>query len=903
MATNTDLNTIGSSKYDIYSKLLDLCASSEYITDQNNFENIDFLKTGLFGYITESLALIMRDSSFHKTMVYRENFLNTAIMPQSIYNFAKMFNVSVIDAKPSTRYAEITINVNVIDQIISNTTGSIQSYKTKYGIAEASNFMVLDKINPIIAGEYYFSLEHSIEIYKNTTGKYVVKYCLNEQDKTTEFGNYSQGGLINTSYITNGTDKYLSFKVLVAQYKTVETSKIITGSSFIDTKTHEFTYDGQLCGMNLTYTKGNTTEDVELKFSNIELNTDTESSNKIAYYSLTDTNTLEIMFVSNKVAGLPQAGGSLQLKTFITEGFNGNISYNGDAVFLIKQDDFKSLPISVTLSTDILTSGADQTSLGSLKNIIVDKLATRNTIITENDLNTWFATQSKLLTDVSNAGITFRKEKDNLLKRTFSVFLLLRDGALLDEYMSQKSEVSTTVSSSYISNVVPTNTIDVRYLVSNSNAKTIHIYPYQDIKYDINTKTFTFNDAISTETDYVYRTPFNIVLNKEYNQISYFYLETEDSAELEFKSLTTMDQITLIPTQVTVEHINPVSNTDVDNYVFRFYVSSDSDLSSKNISSMDIYFDSYKTTLNGSYQFTKIDNDDEDTESSLSNYMLEIKAEYDNIITTNENVQIALKFNGSSETTNVKSQATIALDLKFADNTFSGKFGSTDSLVFFTALDDVICSDLVVGKDANGTITSYTLKDIPVVASYWIQSSINKKWFIRQLFVFINMLKANIDKLETTTFFNIKFRNSYGLSHYYNSLNTQLRLNLTIYIDKDKADATVSNLSYQTSDTGYTSLENEIRDYIRVAVDNANENGELVISKIIMNTQASYYNFIKHIDFNGLNGTFNQYISSINTDDMSYPLEYFSLDYTLEDDTSSGSKISRLEKDIVFIYE
>ena len=142
MATDiSNLNTISSSKYDIYSKFLDLIFSGEYVTNQKNFNNTDFLKAGLFGYVTEALAMITRDSSFHKMMIYNEYFLNTAIMPKSIYNWAKMFNINCIDAIPSSRYAIFTINVKDIDSGINNISNNISEYQEKYGIAENGNFI------------------------------------------------------------------------------------------------------------------------------------------------------------------------------------------------------------------------------------------------------------------------------------------------------------------------------------------------------------------------------------------------------------------------------------------------------------------------------------------------------------------------------------------------------------------------------------------------------------------------------------------------------------------------------------------------------------------------------------------------------------------------------------------
>ena len=47
-----DVNRVSPSKYDIYEKLLDIAKN---YTDT---ENTDYLKTGLFGYITESTAML-----------------------------------------------------------------------------------------------------------------------------------------------------------------------------------------------------------------------------------------------------------------------------------------------------------------------------------------------------------------------------------------------------------------------------------------------------------------------------------------------------------------------------------------------------------------------------------------------------------------------------------------------------------------------------------------------------------------------------------------------------------------------------------------------------------------------------------------------------------------------------
>ncbi len=90
-----DKEYISSSKKEIYTKLLNI---AEKYTD---IENSDYLTTGLFGYITESMAMAMRDSAFHTTMAYNESMLNKAIIPETIYNWAKLFNVDVQRGTPA----------------------------------------------------------------------------------------------------------------------------------------------------------------------------------------------------------------------------------------------------------------------------------------------------------------------------------------------------------------------------------------------------------------------------------------------------------------------------------------------------------------------------------------------------------------------------------------------------------------------------------------------------------------------------------------------------------------------------------------------------------------------------------------------------------------------------------
>ncbi len=961
MADTDNLNIISSSKYDIYTKLLDLLAAGEYATPQDNFEKVDFLKAGLFGYVTEATAMSIRDSAFHKTMVYRESFLNTAIIPSSVYNYAKMFNIEVVDATPASRYAIISISTDDIANGISQSKANAAAYQTKYGISDSSNFIIIDKSNPIIAGNTYYSLEHSIEIHKGSNGKYTVRYCVGEQDETTSFGDYSAYPI--SSYVSGDA---LHFTVKVYQYKTVHSYSVISGSTFMDVKTHSFTYpEDQLCGMKLSYTKGSTTENVTLNFSNMT-SASSDSTEKIATYSLGDDNTINIDFATNISAGLPQPGGRLDLEMFLTKGAAGNTMYSGTAIMTLAQDDFKTIAVGVVLDQDYLTGGTDQSSLQQIKTRIIRQLSSRNTIVTESDMNTWFAAQSDILAGLSHSNITFRKEVDDFMKRTYSAEVVLRDGVALSEYLG-KTTGTVEVDSSYISSVVPTNTIDVVYQLNanDDSGDTIKLTPNVYIEYDSALGVYKYGVNGST-SKYSYQTPFNIVVNKKYGSVSYFYLETDSTSSLTASINSIADDFSLTPNAVEVVR----TNTSNGKYEFRFSVASENDLTKMNIDGASITIDSAHLPLtNDTLSFTKVESDDSDDES-ISEYMLTIALNGD-LVTDAAVPKVNLKEQYSTTSIDANASVNVKLQLILKSDSaikFDGTLSGTDSIQLFRSLDDVMSSDVEIGTalpagickiyyDANTknvkglafvdgssayianneysdgtttyaisfdpsakkltiggnnydnvvafdatageistTVTQYVIKAVPVIASYWIDDKMNKTWMIKQLTTYMTLLQENADKLETSTFFNLKFRNTYGISKRCSSVSTQLRMMLTVYLNEDAIVNNAGSIVSTTDADAKDSIQNEIRDFIRVQVDSANDSGELVVSKIIMATQAAYYQYINHIDFNGINGTFTQYIKKNDDTSVASPLEWFSLDETKTNNESN------IEKDIAFEY-
>ena len=78
-------------------------------------------------------------------------------------------------------------------------------------------------------------------------------------------------------------------------------------------KVHTFEFPDQFAGATMEYRENGQSEKVELKYSNLSTNT---SQNKTAFYNLTDSNTLEIIFKNTDNGFLPAANSEIIINIF-----------------------------------------------------------------------------------------------------------------------------------------------------------------------------------------------------------------------------------------------------------------------------------------------------------------------------------------------------------------------------------------------------------------------------------------------------------------------------------------------------------------------------------------------------------------------------------------------------------
>ncbi len=935
MAINdNDFST--ASKYDIYSKLLFIASKYFDVTTE------DFLKTGLFGYITESMAMIARDSSFHKSMLYNEGFLNTAVMPKSVYNWAKMFGVNVPAATPA--YADIQVTIPV-DSLVFQTASSITD-ASRYGTEVTTSLadkqmMILDRGNQFVAGEFRFTLERSVLIYKDSESSEVitVKYCQTEEATTSlqEISNF----FIKT-YITN--DNYISFVVRAYQYDIVRDERQIASGSFLDTKLHEFDFAGQFVGARLTYSKNGIESPIELRFSNISSPSDSDTD--FAYYSLVDEDKLRVVFSSAAGDFVPASNSALIMDIYTTRGSAGNITYTGDVIYRFSEESLKNIPVLANFFNDTSIGGVDAPSLSRLKSTIINEISTRDVIVTETDLNNYFAILTSLLETINDGKVTFVKKRDDILRRVFSAYILMRDGLDIN---------GAPAPSNYTSKVIPTNTLTADFAVSSSISRPFGTVIRRKIgasgEYE-----YVPSDALDGNDDY-YVVPFFMRVNLDpFRKVKYIYNLTDDSTSLSYKDITGASaDYYIIPSAISVKRTLEGSNTSPYYVLTASFVTdfdmADSVTSGNSEFRLSFYSESNRLTAIGgtNLSFTEGTNmvitsvpseDDPSRYATTLQFYVDVNndgTEFDfSAEESNNNYGTFVRvFHGEGE---VSLPEDVFVQIDFVDvlDEINLSFISDKSLLMFRNLDELMFSDITLNKidprwnalsskltvadsepsspevgdmwvdsndsyklyicieagdfestadatlttyqttvptgagtsgdyyllregaspftwtlyqyDSNTYVSSVRIKDIPVVHQSFFTSEANQTKFIRQLFVYIDALRDNLGKLETNTFFDLKFYNTFGDSEYYNTPRTDLNLELDVYV-------------FERTDE----LATAIRDYVRLLVDSSNSRSSLRVSTLIRDLTTNFSRYIDHVDFKGLNGTFTQFVSEIST--------------------------------------
>ena len=450
-STITPINSTSYSVYDhwirLATKYFQINTSQE---DSVNYNNISLLKAGLFGYFNEIASHEIKNAVFHRNVLYDEHFLNSASFPESIYNFAKLYNVPISTAHPAHMLVNLVIkkdellNSSLKEEIVSEQAININTFKT-YQLTISKDIMF--SINKF---KYLLPYDVNILMKQLSTNDYRITASY-DIDKPSNFPYYEE---ISSPYIKVYQDliqgeQYVFFALDIYQMEKESKSFTINSEDISDNLFYTAEFNNQLSYFEVEYTyQGKTT--ILNQYFNNTYNPE-NSDEKYCYYTFLDDDKIQISFSSLPNSFRPRYNSSLTINVYTTLGSEANFTYNGTISFGLSTstDSFSKINTTVVPVTDS-SNGRDKLNTTGQKQRIIQEVLTRDNLITDSDLELYF-TNINNNNSVNESYIKFMKKQDDFLKRIYNSFLLMRE-------KSKK--------------VIPTNT--AKYIKLNKNDAFIH---------------------------------------------------------------------------------------------------------------------------------------------------------------------------------------------------------------------------------------------------------------------------------------------------------------------------------------------------------------------------------------------------------------------------------------------
>lgn len=436
--TNLDLSDksiikINSTSYNVYDNWFDFIRKYFGIDDMES-PLINTLKASFFGYFNEIASSEIKNAVWHRNFLYDEHFLNTAVLPESIYNFAKMYNVPIENAIPASMYITLVFNESELvknallqeiepDSITNANANTLKVYNLKFDRDtqfSVSNFNFMLPYPLIITIQEISSTEDT----ENITYSFSAHYDINNN----KFPILEDQGLNPYLKVWRETVNGIDQLFIICQIFQLDYSRkefvITTTSDNPESLFHNVEFDNQIAYFESFYEISGEMNRLNLYFNNIYTPSEEEY---YGYYTYLNEQMIQISFSSNRNSFQPIQGATLYVDCYTTKGYEGNFEYEGNVSVIFKnKSNYSNLNIICTTASPNSINGKDKLDTIGQKIKVLEAITTRNNIITNNDLQRFFDSINESL-NINGSKILFLKKQDDVIKRIYCNFLLLRD--------------------------------------------------------------------------------------------------------------------------------------------------------------------------------------------------------------------------------------------------------------------------------------------------------------------------------------------------------------------------------------------------------------------------------------------------------------------------------------------
>ncbi|QXN67971.1 hypothetical protein FPHOBKDP_00221 [Listeria phage LPJP1] len=933
---------VNQTSYDVHEHWLKMASTYFNIDDTNiatgsegNNAALNLLKTGFFGYFNEIAAHEVKNSVYNRNVLYDEHFLNSASFPDSIFNYAKLYNVPLVLSNPSHMLVNMVIrkedliNSPLREEIIEDQYIKVKALKT-YQI-------ILDREFEFSVGKFKFQLPYDVQILmkQNQNNDYTItaRYLIDEVS-TFPYIELSIPEIKVYQSIFDG-EKYMYLNLDIYQVQSSSFDFDILSEDISDNLFYTAEFDDQLAGFNIYYTYMG--EKVKL---NAYFNNTFNPSNpdeKFCYYTFVDDNKLQISFSSLVNNFRPRYNSKITIEILTTKGSEGNFTFDGEVLFNFTNSASNNFSKMLTTVVPITSAsgGNDKLSTSGMKDKIIETALGRDNLIMDTDLDIYFRNIDRA-SSLNDSSINFMKKRNDVLQRLYNAFLLLRDND--KKVIPTNTASSVTFSKKYFTDQLLGDDINGYVIPEHSLIQ----YDYIDKKYKHLPDGYTddIKKSINDKNTLVYTNPFLVKIDIDpVLSAKYYKLDIDETFDTSYSYLNNLIPTTMIINKLNITKIHDFESTlDSDTYTIKFDLNSNETIGDldKRICVRGILMSKNSNKKYGYFEFER--ENPEQAEStytaklstnrkfnkgllSLSNSLYDENGDVLDNVFIDEDLYIKIGIlykDNSYKTVGTKNNNEIELfDDEFPDanrnidNYVLALSVTTNSTVkLYRNLSSIMTSTVtrVGASNVSDANKDFKVEMIPLIS---LQYFIYEYSYLYTLIEsYITILSNVIPKLENNTTIDMKFYNSWEPSKYY-YLNTEVDGDSVKYDLITRIDMLI-DLTIHTYEAVNDNDDLSIKKFISDFIEACNTDGIVPISNLLRLLEEEFA-IISYIEYNGLSGNYDEKISNKyqkilnnarNINDLSkqeiieYVPEYINIKKTLSDNivetTDSNGKVTTI---------
>lgn len=384
---------------------------------------LNVLNTGAFSIINEYISQATEQMAFTSSFYFNESFITKAVLPDSIYAEAAIFNLGYAFATPSCTNLLLELRMSdLMNNAVDNPNTGFKEF-------------ILDKDTKFnLPNGNVYSLDYDI-LFQYKTVETATNHGAAAPAWNIQYTNFEPNCVAvnkNRYIVYRVTDTWLCLFVSVSEYTRTKYTVINSNTQAIPNEDYLIQTDRHICGFDVTYvytdTDGNEVRKPLSRDHILAIHDDVKDMEPYVHYIMDNPKTIRLMFqLMGTRFFVPKMNSSFEIVVYTSHGQAANFTEAPSVQpSVITATTKYPNNANVTKAAFVISGSLGGTDIGNtetLRRETIEAYNTANVISTDHDIDEWFKTFyfKNILYPF------FYKRRDDPWGRIWSGYLALKD--------------------------------------------------------------------------------------------------------------------------------------------------------------------------------------------------------------------------------------------------------------------------------------------------------------------------------------------------------------------------------------------------------------------------------------------------------------------------------------------